>query len=235
MKQLLWVRSVALSLVTGALLINCAAAQRLSDNFTLWTANSPFLNNLAAATSSPSGTFIAPQTTFTGTTGLQMSGLSQDFTLTGLQSLTTFSAPLTTTLEVTPIQGTANPFAIYLVSADLTQYLTLHANVDPVYEGFWVNAPNVNELYNLGQQFSPNFEPQMNTLYKLVMQINSLGVGTVKIYSGEKLLGTFKNLQAGTGPFYLVVGQRIGLPEQTGPQVADWSSVTVAVSASFFE
>jgi hypothetical protein len=219
---------IVLSFVTGALLVNSAMAQHLSDNFTLWSASSAFLDNLAAATSSPSGTFVAPQTTFTGTTGLQMSGLTQDYTMTGLQSLMTFSAPLTVTTEVTPIQGTANPFAIYLVSTDLTQYLTLHANVDPVYEGFWVNAPNVNQLYNLGEQFSPNFVPQMNTLYRVAIQVNSSGVGTVKVYSGKTLLGTLKNLEVGTGPFYLVVGQRIGLPEQTGPQVADWSSVTVA-------
>jgi hypothetical protein len=229
MRQLLCVRRLAaLSLVTAALLINSAAAQHLSDSFTLWTASSSFLNNLAAATSSPSGTFVAPQTIFAGTTGLQMSGLTQDYTLTGLQSVTTFSAPLTVTIQVTPIEGTANPFAIYLASADLTQYLTVHANVDPVYEGFWVDAPNVNELYNLGEQFSPNFVPQMNTPYKVAMQVNSSGVGTVKVYSGKTLLGTLKNLEVGTGPFYLVVGQRIGLPEQTGPQVADWSSVTVA-------
>lgn len=230
MKQfMLWGRCfMVLALVAAVLPAYTASAQTyLSDNFTLWTTSSTFLNNLAAATSSPSGTFVSPRTTFTGLTGLQMSGLTQDFTLTGLQSLATFSAPFTVTAQVTAIKGTANPFAIYLASADLTQYVTVHANVDPVYEGFWANAPNVDQLYNLGEQFSPNFVPQMNTLYKVVVRLDSSGTGTVKIYSGNTPLGTLRNLQAGTGPFYLVVGQRIGLPEQTGQQVADWASVTV--------
>ncbi len=223
---ILW--SVAVLLLTLVQLTQPASAQTLLlDNFTLWTSSSSFLNNLAAATSSPAGTFVAPQTTFTGTTGLQMSGLTEDFTLTGLQSLATFSAPFTVVAEVTPTEGTANPFAIYLASADLTQYLTLHANVSPTYEGFWANAPNVDFLYNLGEQFSPNLVPQMNTEYKVVIQINGTGDGTVKVYSGGKLLGTLSSLQAGTGPFYLVIGQRIGLAP-TGSQVADWAGIRIA-------
>lgn len=219
---------VVLALIAGVSWTHPASAQTyLSDNFTLWTSSSSYLNELASATSSPSGTFVNPRTIFTGLTGLQMSGLTQDFTLTGLQSLATFSAPFTVTTQVTAIKGTANPFAIYLTSADLTQYITVHANVDPVYEGFWANAPNVDQLYNLGEQFSPNFVPQMNTLYTVVIHLDSSGIATVRIYSGSTLLGTLRNLQAGTGPFYLVIGQRIGLPEQTGPQVADWLSVTV--------
>jgi hypothetical protein len=220
--------SITLLLVTGALLMQSAPAQTLSDNFTLWTASSSFLNNLAAATSSPSGTFVAPTTTFTGTTGLQMSGLTQDYTLTGLQSLATFTPPLIVTAQVTPVEGTANPFVIYLASADFSQYLALHANVSATYEGFWVNAPDVDPLYDLGEKFSPDVVPHMNTLYKVVMQVNSTGVGTVKIYGGGKLLGTRSDLQVGTDPLYLVIGQRIGLPDVTGPQAADWLSIRVA-------
>lgn len=229
MKQsMLWARcSIALSLITCVLLVQPVSAQaRLLDDFTLWTANSSFLNNLASATSSPSGTFVTPRTTFTGLTGLQMSGLREDYTLTGVQSLSTFSAPFTVTTQVMPVKGTANPFAIYLVSPDSTQYLTLHANVNPVYEGFWADAPNVDYLYSLGKQFSPNFVPQMKTEYKVVIKVSATGVGTVKVYAAGKLLGTLSGLQAGTGPFYLVLGQRIGLAE-AGPQVADWSSVKV--------
>jgi len=219
-------RFMIFSLVTGVLLMQPAVAQHLSDNFTLWTASSTFLNSLAAATSSPGGTFVSPTTTFTGQTGLQMSGLTEDFTLTGLQSLAAFSAPYTVTVEVTPIEGTANPFAIYLASSDLTQYLTLHANVNPVYQGFWADASNVGPLASLGEQFSPNFVPQMGTLYKIVMNVDSTGLAAVTVFGAGKHLGTLSGLQAGTGPFYLVIGQRIGLAP-TGSQVADWSSVKV--------
>jgi len=227
MRLSVWIRRAPVfSLLTAVLLIQPASAQHLSDNLTLWTSNSSFLSSLAFATSNPSGTFVPPQTVFSGTTGLQMSGLTQDFTLTGLQSLSTFSAPFNVVAQVAPIQGTGNPFAIYLVSADLSHYLTLHANVSPTYQGFWANAPNVDYLYNLGEQFSPSFVPNLNEEYKVVMQVNATGIGTVKVYGGGKLLGTLSNLQAGTGPFYLVIGQRIGLAP-TGSQVADWYSINV--------
>jgi hypothetical protein len=219
--------AVAFSLLA---LVHFASAQTLLlDNFTLWTSSSSFLNSLAGATSSPAGTFVTPQTTFTGTTGLQMSGLTGDYTMTGLQSLATFSAPFTVTVQVTPTQGTANPFAIYIVSADLTQYLTLSANVSPAYQGFWADAPNISELYNLGEQFSPNVVPQLNTQYRIVMEINSSGVGTVNVYEGKKLLGTLTSLESGIGLFYVVIGQKIGLAP-TGSQVADWSSVRITAN-----
>lgn len=218
---------VALPLLTLALLVPSASAQtHLLDNFTLWTSGSPFLDKLAAATSSPSGTFVAPLTTFIGQSGLQMSGLTADYTMTGMQSLETFSAPFSVVAQVTPIRGTANPFAVYLVSADLSQYLSVYANVNPVYEGFWVDAPNIDGLDNLGEQFSPNFVPQMNTEYKVVIEVNTQGAATVRIYSGCKLLGSRSDAQAGTGPFYLVIGQKIGLAP-TGSQVADWSRIEV--------
>jgi hypothetical protein len=211
-------------------LLSGTSGKLLSDNFILWIASSSLLNNLAAAWDGGTPGFVAAKTTFTGRTGLQMSGLTQTNTLTGLQSLAAFGAPYTVTVQVTPIEGTANPFAIFLVNADLSQYLILYANVNTAYgfEGFWVNAPSIASIgCCLGEQFSPNFVPQFKTLYQVVMQVDSTGVGTVEVYAAGTLLGTLSNLQAGTGPFYLVVGQAIGEFNEGGPQVVDWSSVEV--------
>lgn len=143
-------------------LVSGTSGKLLSDNFILWTASSPLLNNLAAAWNGGASGFVAPRTIFTGLTGLQMSGLTQNNTLTGLQSLATFSTPWTVTVQVRPIEGTANPFAIFLVNADLSQYLVLYANVNTAFafEGFWGNAPNIGSLDFLGEQFSPNIVPQ---------------------------------------------------------------------------
>ncbi len=211
-------------------LVSGTDGELLSFKFTSWTASSSLLTSLAAAWNGGPPGFVAPKTIFAGPTGLQMSGLTQTNTLTGLQSLATFSAPSTVTVQVTPIEGTANPFAIFLVNADLSEYLILYANVNTAYgfEGFWANAPNIDSIgCCLGEQFSPNIVPQFKTLYQVVMQVDSTGAGTLEVYSAGTLLGTLSNLQPGTGPFYLVLGQAIGSDNDGGPQVANWSSVEV--------
>jgi hypothetical protein len=192
----------------------------------LWTTSSSFLTNLARGTSSPPGSFVSPQLTFSKQIGMQMSGLTEEYTFTGVQSLSTFSAPFTVVTQVTPTQGTANPFLIDLVSADFTQFFTLHANVNPVYQGFWANAPDMSALWQLGEQFSPSIVPELNTVYTIVLSVDATGAASAQVKSSGKVLGTLSGLQPGVGPFYLVLGQRIGLAS-SGSQVADWSQVRV--------
>jgi hypothetical protein len=218
---------------------NRAAAQGstlLVDNFTkdsslntnLWTTNSSFLDSLAAASSSPPASFVTPQLSFARSSGMQMTGPTEDFQTTGVQSLSTFIAPFKVVADVVPTQGTANTFAIYLASTDLTQYVSLSANVSPTYNGFWVDAPNIAQLGNLGERFSPPVSPALNTLYKIEIAIDAQGIGTTTLEnSSGTILGSVSNLQAGTGPFYLVLGQRIGLAPP-GTQVADWRAVSVS-------
>jgi hypothetical protein len=197
-------------------------------NAKLWTTSSAFLDALAIASSSPPGSFVMPELKFDPLfPGMQMTGIVQDFRLTGVQSISTFSPPFTVTAYVAPVRGTANPFEIFLASADLTQFITLAANVNPVYYGFWAGAPNVGPLADLGEQFSPPISPQFNAVYKIVLTVDATGAGTASVEdSSGALLGSLSGLEPGTGPFYLVLGQRIGLA-QTGLQAADWYYVGV--------
>ena len=207
------------------------------DNFALWTTSSSFLTSLATASSSPPASFVPPTLGF-NQLGLTMTGPAQDYQTTGVQSLNTLSPPFTVTISVTATQGTANPIAIFLASADLTQFLTVTANVTPTYEGMWATAPNISELWQLGEQFEPTITPAFNTLYQIIITVNSryssplvppssdaqaAAIVTVKNGQGT-VLGTVLNLQPGTGPFYLVLGQRIG-DGPTGTQAASWKSV----------
>ncbi len=209
----------------------------LVDNFTtdsmlngsLWTNNSSFLSNLANASSSPPATFVVPILTFSHL-GMEMTGLSQDYETTGVQSLATFSAPFKVATTVEPTQGTANPFEIFLANADLTQFLTVTCNVSSSYDGMWAEAPNVpgqGQLWQLGEQFQPPITPALNTVYQIRMSVDALGGATVSIASRGVVLGSLTNLQPGTGPFYLVLGQRIG-NAVTGSQVAYWKNVRVS-------
>lgn len=220
--------------VTGAMVSQ--AQTLLVDNFTkdsslntsLWTTNSPFLTALAAASSSPAASFVTPQLTFNSQFGMTLTGPTEDYQTTGVQSLLTFTPPFKVVTYVLTTGGTANPFEIFLASPDLTQFLTVDANVCPCYNGFWVSAPNVSQLWQLGKQFSPPISPNFYAPYIVIINVNAEGIATVNIenFVGTTL-GKILKLEAGTGPFYLVLGQRIGLPDQTGSQFANWFSVKV--------
>lgn len=207
----------------------------LVDNFTrdsrlntnLWTPNSTFLDALAGASSSPPASFVSPELTFGHRSGMRMAGPTEDYQTTGVQSLATFTPPFTVLAYVTGDHGTADLFEIFLANPDLTQFLTVTADVNPTYDGIWATAPNISEMWQLGEQFSPSISPALYTTYQVTIKVDTQGaaIAIVENLAGT-VLSTVSNLETGTGPFYLVLGQRIGdAPE--GSQVADWSYVTV--------
>lgn len=207
----------------------------LVDNFTqdsglrtkLWTKKSTFLKTLARASSSPPASFVIPKLSFSSTSGMQMTGPTEDYQTTGVQSLSAFTPPFTIQAYVTPTQGTADIFEIFLANSDLTQFLTVTADVNPTYDGMWTDAPNLGALWQLGDQFSSPIAPALNTTYQVTIKVDAEGaaIAIVENLAGT-VLSTATNLQPGVGPFYLVLGQRIGAAP-TGSQVADWSYVTV--------
>lgn len=225
-------RSLLTSATCGALALlwagsGIAAAQgrsvALADNFKKWTSNSDLLHSLAADFTC---TFIPVQLSLSSS-GLGISGPTQDFQLTGVQSLDPFTAPFTVSAEAAIYEGTANPFEVFLVSADLTQYLALAGNINPSVTGFWIVTPNLGPLgTSLGEQFSPNIVPALHTPYQMQIAVDAQGGATVKVSSGGTTLGILSNLQPGTGPFYLILGQRLGYTA-TGTQLAHWSYVEV--------
>jgi len=195
----------------------------LVGNFTLWSSSSQLLSSLASTFGS---SFVAAQLSFSSS-GMQITGPTQDFQLTGVQSLVPLSPPFAAETSVTATQGTGDPFQVFLVSADLTQYVTVTGNVGP-YLGIWANAPNIGALgTSLGEQFSPPISTAFNTPYQIVINVDAQGAATVRVERSGTALGSLSNLQPGTGPFYLVLGQRIGLAP-TGTQAADWSYVRVS-------
>jgi hypothetical protein len=208
----------------------------LVDNFTkdsslnnsLWTTSSPFLTALAAASSSPAASFVTPQLTFNSQFGMTLTGPTEDYQTTGVQSLSAFTPPFRVVTYVIAAGGTADPFEIFLANADLTQFLTVTVNVNPTYLGFWAAAPNISQLWQLGKQFSPPISPNFYAPYIVTISVNAEGVATARVenFVGT-VLGSVSKLEAGTGPFYLVLGQRIGLA-RTGSQFADWFSVKVS-------
>ena len=206
----------------------------LADNFSqdsllnpaLWTSDSQFLLNLASASSSPAGVFVTPAMLFTQT-GVLMTGPLVDYQTTGFQSVAAFTGPFTVTASVEARKGSANPFEIFLASADLSQFVTVSCNVSSAYDGMWADAPNIGQMWQLGEQFEPSITPVLKTVYSIQVSMDAEGNTTASISSNGQQLGMLSNLQAGgSGPYYLVLGQRIGNAPQTG-QFAEWQSVQV--------
>ena len=215
--------ALVFALPTPTFAQSCGTATGLNDFFTNWTTNSDLLNMLAQQSSNPPGTFVTPIIGY-GQSGLQMGGTSQDYQFTGMQSVRSFSAPFTLSVYAVPVQGNGNPVNIFLVKGDLSQYLAVSVNFSPTYDGIWANATNLDPLTSLGEQFGPPILPAYNTLYQFTITVDSSGMATVTVISEGNMLGTLSSLPTGTGPFYIVLGQRIGLAP-SGSQTAIYRSV----------
>ena len=198
----------------------------LYDNFTkdtqrkptLWATNTAFLDNLAAV--AWGSTYVTPTLTLSRKAGMQMTFPANWYTMTGVQSVSAFSPPFTVNAVAEPVAGISNPFAVYLFSADFAQYVDVECNMGAYY-GCWVNAQDISEIFFAS--------PQYDTVYAVQIMVNDKGAATAKIGSGGKALATVKGLEVGgTGPFYLVLGQRIGLPPRLTTQVGNWFSAKVS-------
>lgn len=158
---------------------------------------------------------------------MSLTGPTGNYQTTGVQSLSTFTPPFSVLKYVIATEGTANPFEIFLASSDLSQFLTVTANFSPTYNGMWATAPNVSQLWQLGEQFSPGFDPIFDAPYKIIISVDAEGLATARVGNfADTSLGSVAQLQAGTGPFYLVLGQRIGNAPPAS-QVGDWFYVRV--------
>lgn len=244
--RLLW--SAAFSLLTMIALTQAASSQvnrsadaepantdLLYDNFVqdselnpnLWTTDSPFLTAVANAADSPPPMFVTPTLVFSGESGgMEMSGPNQNYQATGVQSLSTFTPPFGVITRVTPTGGAANAFEIFLVNADLSQYVTVSCNIAS--GNVWANAPNVTLIWHFGEEFSPPIPAQFGTLYAIETIVGAKGEASIKIRDRQGVvLGSISGLQVGgVGPFFLVLGQKIGSVTPT-PLGADWLSVRV--------
>jgi hypothetical protein len=196
-------------------------------NPSLWSMNTSFLQTLAANTSFlvPS-TYEQPVLAFSGS-GMSMSGTNADYQFTGVQSNASFTPPFTvqTTVEGTEDYGIA--FEPYVISGDLSQYVSLSANLAPD-SGYYGMNVNTGALSNDGVGGNTLYEGTVNTWYTVTIKFDGNGYAQVTLtdVNGNRLNYT-PPFYVGTGPFYLVLAQREGTPNVPGPNAAIWQSVSV--------
>jgi hypothetical protein len=226
-----------ISLILAALSPLTSLAQ-LSDDFTadgslnasLWTTSSGLLGGLAAQFNSA---LITPTLSFDGA-GMTFSGVNGVNELAGAQSLFFFQPPFTLTTTVTASQAHGNAYELFLVSADRAQWINVAGNLNPgngSFFGVWVNYDDSGLAFlSLGNKLYS--DPSINSQYTVQIFIEDTGVAAVSLLSSSGVtLGVQANLYVGTGPFYLILGQREGGPNVAGANVATWKNVSVTPSA----
>jgi len=192
-------------------------------NTRFWSAGTPLLNSIAAHLGSkPVGLGIAHTRG-----GMVLSGVTGNYEFTGIQSRARFSTPLTLETAVYATRANGNPFEIYLVTEDLSQYLMISGNLNGNNGGcygIWLRSTARGAP--LGEQ-EPQIlyeQPQQSIWYILRLSINSNGFANIILFDYDRIrLASKQNIQVGKGPFYVVLGQREGLPYTNGANEAVWS------------
>jgi hypothetical protein len=212
-----------------------AVIPTMADNFTsdnslnssLWAANSSILSTLAANITSPSATLETPIFTF-DSAGMQMTGVNGTYQFAGVQSLNTFAPPFTVNTTVMGTQSPGNAFAVLLVNSNLNQWLCILGDLIPqtCNQNVWINyTGSGNPLSNNGKSLYGN--PSLGVFYTIQISVGTNGYASVVLMTNGVTLASGSGLSVGDGPFYVVLGQKEGLPCVSGPLAATWQTISV--------
>lgn len=194
-----------------------------SLNSNLWTWGTPLMSSIAKRADSK---LVAPQIVHTAS-GIALSGVSGSYEFTGIQSKVSFSTPLDLEITVNGTKANGNCFELYLVTADLSQYLRVAGNLNRQngsYYGVWLTSTTRGVPFGLSRAQVLYGTPAMATWYTIRAQVDSRGVGGISISNRDGVVVASKrDIYVGTGPFYVILGQREGLPYTSGPNEAVWS------------
>jgi hypothetical protein len=201
-----------------------------SLNQSIWTTDGEALN---ARILKADTTFVPVRLAFSSL-GMSMAGVDGKFQSTGIQSARSCSTPLTLEAKVMGTIANGNAFALYLVNADGSQYLTLNGHQDRGngddyslglgYTGLANDAGN-------GMRRVLSRDVSLHAWNVIRFTVDAHGVGTVVVedLQGSRLAAE-NNLTVGTGPFFVVLAQWEGWPHTVGPNEAVWGKVTISTA-----
>jgi hypothetical protein len=214
-------------------------------NAGLWTTQSPILSALAAS----AGAQVYPALGFSPS-GMQMSGVGGPGQWMGIQSTTAFVPPFTFSTTVSGLTPEATPFEIYLVSADLQQWVSIaghlgghgHPHNDVVFHfigggaavpvgggsspdyGVWINHTGSGlPIAALGYKLADH--PLPGRAYTVQISAGADGAASVAFVDAAGVVMGTQTVPVGTGPFYVVLAGR------GGRTIAEWQSVQLTPAA----
>ncbi len=211
-----------------------AVAPLLVDNFTqdsqlngsLWNVNGNSVLN--AAKQMYTGTVVTPNTSFSSTQGLQMSGVTKAYELTGIGSLHAFRPPFIANVTVMGTDSHGAAFLLVLTNGTATSWVAvdgyLNSSEGSAYGiGLDARPPGSARWTYLGNLVS---SPALHQWYDVTINVSFNGVATVRVASGGSSLGTMQ-VNVGSGPFVLGLMQAENSPQIAGNNVADWAFASV--------
>ena len=198
-------------------------ASDTSLNTNLWTSGSPLMNSMAKNMNSEP---VSPQITHTAS-GIVLTGANGNYQFTGIQSKVSFSTPLALEVAVNGTKANGFCFELYLITADLNQYLRVAGNLNDqngTYYGVWLTSTMRFAAVGLARAEMLYSTPQTEKWYTIRFEVDSKGVGGISISNRDGVVvASRRGVQVGCGPFYVVLGQREGAPYTSGPNEAVWS------------
>lgn len=203
-------------------------------NTSLWTTSGSVAavvlanNNQGAAT-----TIFTPTLSFDPGSGMLMTGLDgQSYRQGGIQSLDSFSGPLSVNVDFVPAKVDVGGFQVGISSADGGAGVELTAGSSPTstFTGIWYSQPTNGPGSYWKQDGSlSSSAPVVGNDYSLGISLNKNGVATVYAAQGGALLGS-ATASVGTGPFFLILSEGDGVT--AGDSAAIWQSVQVTPGAT---
>ncbi len=195
----------------------------LFDNFTtdsslnpfLWEVNGPVGLKVADAWQSQDGgnpvTVVDPTLSFSSSNGMSVSGVSNYYQISTIQSVQSFSGPFTLQASAKAAASHDNPFALWICTADGNHGVGIDGNLG-VHNGWY----GIWESRDTGKGWSVEnstlySSPQPDTIYQLSISVDGSGTASLTVRSGGQVLGS-ASVQVGTGPFYIQLIQARRLP-----------------------
>jgi hypothetical protein len=214
-----------------------AAPAALRDNFfedgglnpALWTTQSSILSSLGAM----EGVERTPALVFTPS-GMQMSGIRNEREFMGIQSVASFVPPFTFSANVSGMDQRGIPFEVYLVSADLQQWLSVagHLGGRGDREEVRIRGPLGGLAFPTGSRSTPEYgiwlnhsgsgwpisalgerlfdRPIANEPYTIQISASADGRASVSLLTASGQLVGAQNVFMGNGPFSIVLAGRDG-------------------------
>jgi len=196
----------------------------------VWTTETPLLASIAKA----QGLHLVPTRLSFDKTGMTISGVTGKYQFAGVQSKLSVSPPLT--LRAAAMGAVANgcPIELYLVSANLSEYLVISGNLNPRngnYHGVSLKSTSDTPDLERSKGHSLNLpasEVDVGRWYGLAVDLDADGKGDIAITDGGgTVLATERHLHVGHGPFHVVLGQSEGWPHTVGANEGVWSWLAV--------
>ena len=231
------------TLMSASLASGCGSATSFADDFgtdsslsSCWqnpNSYSPPDPQMLEALAQTDGSALGPpQLAFSGGAGgtgsgyLAMSGAESDNDQTGLQSTFAYSPPFALQTQVAAIASDVDPINIYLVNSDFSKVFDVEGNFSQGAnqgEGgnYGLYASHATEADLAGDLLLSN--PQLGTPYDITMSVDAAGNATASVNGGAPV--SVGNI--GTGPFFVLLGERAGEPPSATLNEGAWYSTSL--------